>query len=150
MRMRLGVAGLAAVIVLGGGASFAQHHPNSQPSQHCDGSTPGSPPVEVKVDLARPAVCENLHPALKGAVWADMATGSVVFDGDSTNNQNRCSDGYVGVRADDDPNLVYSPGANYDPNASESDGGSNGNGAGSSNDPFTQDEAGELASCFVG
>ena len=161
MRMRFAAAGLAVVAAFGGGTAFANHTPGYQPSQHCDGTTPGDPfspgtnkvPVKTKIDLARPGVCFNLgNGGFKGAVWADLTTNSVVIDGDSTNsNTSRCFDGYAGVRLSPDAHLLFSQGTNYNPAAGESDGGTTGNGAGSANDRFDPTtENGELQSCFVG
>lgn len=154
MRMRFAAAGLAVVAAMGGGSAFANHVPGFQPSQHCNGTTPGGDgvPVKEKINTANPALCFNLHGGFKGAVWADLATGSIVVDGDSTNHTtSKCFDGYIGVRLSPDPHLLFSQGGNYNPGASESDGGGNGNGAGAANDRFDPStESGEPQTCFVG
>lgn len=156
MRLRFAAAGLAVVAALGGGSAFAQHSPNYQPSQHCDGTTPGgnNNPVKAKIDLAKPGVCFNLHGGFKGAVLIDFTNSSVVVDGDSTNhNTVRCADGYAGVRlaGNNGPTLLFSQGDDYDPSAGQRDGGNNGHAAGSPNDPFDPaTEYPEAQNCFIG
>ncbi|HVL91446.1 MAG TPA: hypothetical protein VM841_14555 [Actinomycetota bacterium] len=156
MRMRFAAAGLAVVAAFGGGSAFAQHTPAYQPSQHCDGTTPGgnNVPVKTKIDLAKPALCFNLHGGFKGAVWVDFATSSVVIDGDSTNHTTiRCADGYAGVRlaGSNGPTILFSQGDNYDPGASPRDGGTNGHAPGSPHDPFDPTtEHNEIHNCFIG
>jgi len=163
MRMRFAVAGLAVVAVLGGGSAFAQHRPNYQPSQHCDGTTPGDPfstggnkvPFKTKINTADPGVCFNLmNGGFKGAAVVDFQDSSVVIDGDSTNhNTVRCFDGYAGVRmaGSNGPTLLMSQGDDYDPSASARDGGNNGHAAGSPNDPFDPTtEYPEVQNCFIG
>lgn len=162
MRMRFAAAGLAIVAALGGGSAFAQHAPGNQPSQHCDGTTPGDPfstgsnkvPFKAKFDMAKPGVCFNLFfGGFKGAVLVDLSKNAVVLDGDSTNHTTiRCADGYVGFRmGEQGPQLLMSQGQNYDPNAPQRDGGGNGSADGSPNDTFDPaTEYPEVQNCFIG
>lgn len=163
MRMRFAAAGLAVVAALGGGSAFAQHSGPYQPSQHCDGTTPGDPfstggnkvPAKTTFNTTNPGVCFNLlFGQFKGAAYVDFTTSTIVIDGDSSNHTSiRCFDGYAGARLSGDrgPTLLFSQGDDYDSTQGQRDGGTHGTGTGSPNDPFDPTtEYPELQNCFVG
>lgn len=148
MRTRLLLGGVVAVLLLGPAAGHA-YDPRNPPSTYCGGS-PGTTEVRHHADTKNAAICFAPLGNFKGAIWIDVKSRSVVFDGDSGNQSfNRCADGYAGVRADgSEPYLLFSPGANYDPTKPEGDGGSSGTGAGYGHDPFTPEERDEVISCL--
>lgn len=153
MRTRLIAAGIAAVAAFAPAGALAQHTPTDQPSRHCNGSSPQTTEIKTRLDTKQPGVCYAPRGDFKGAIWVDMKTLSVVVDGDSTNRaMNPCLDGYVGVDSsgsEGKPQLMWSQGGNYNPDAAVGDGGVDGAGAGHAHDELTADEAGEIAGCFT-
>ena len=150
-RLLMSIAAVA--MVLGSGIAHAGHT-GVQPSQYCDGTTPGQdaqhPPVKDTINTSQPAVCFNVSGGFKGAAWYDFKSNSIEIDCDKNNSYtNRCFGGYAGARIGDgsSPALLFSSSGNYDPNATSTAG----NPAGSANNSFNpQSDSGEVTGCFIG